>query len=273
MRLSELQRGALRKALDGVDGRAYLYGSRTDDSRRGGDVDVLIFSDADPHRLSADVRVRYRMECDERIDVLVVNPARIDSEQRAFLNIIEKDILPINGEISEVNPMGSNDSVSGDGAGAGARENGEDMSERQRRLIGSAAGKATAAAALVGASLAKVPAYSEEEDYSADEREPYDALTDRFIRAVEMCLQFFRRFERLEFGEESLTLRDRLNRMERLGLITSVELWMKMRDVRNRAVHDYQPDQLKRMYDDMMEIFGPELLGCAGEIEKVLERR
>lgn len=264
MRLSELQRGALRKALDGVDGRAYLYGSRTDDSRRGGDVDVLIFSDADPHRLSADVRVRYRMECDERIDVLVVNPARIDSEQRAFLDIIEKDILPINGEISEVNPMGSNDSVSGEG---------EDMSERQRRLIGSAAGKATAAAALVSASLAKVPAYSEEEDYSADEREPYDALTDRFIRAVEMCLQFFRGFERLEFGEESLTLRDRLNRMERLGLITSVELWMKMRDVRNRAVHDYQPDQLKRMYDDMMEIFGPELLGCAGEIEKSLERR
>ena len=148
------------------------------------------------------------------------------------------------------------------------------MSERQRRLIGSAAGKATAAAAaLVGASLAKVPAYSEGEDYSADEREPYDALTDRFIRAVEMCLQFFRGFERLEFGEESLTLRDRLNRMERLGLITSVELWMKMRDVRNRAVHDYQPDQLKRMYDDMMEIFGPELLGCAGEIEKSLERR
>ena len=266
MRLSELQCGALRKALDGVDGRAYLYGSRTDDSRRGGDVDVLIFSDADPHRLSADVRVRYRMECDERIDVLVVNPARIDSEQRAFLDIIEKDILPINGEISEVNPMGSNDSVSGDGAGAGVRENGEDMSERQRRLIGSAA-------ALVGASLAKVPAYSEEEDYSADEREPYDALTDRFIRAVEMCLQFFRGFERLEFGEESLTLRDRLNRMERLGLITSVELWMKMRDVRNRAVHDYQPDQLKRMYDDLMQIFGPELLGCAGEIEKVLERR
>ena len=170
MRLSELQRGALRKALDGVDGRAYLYGSRTDDSRRGGDVDVLIFSDADPHRLSADVRVRYRMECDERIDVLVVNPARIDSEQRAFLDIIEKDILPINGEISGVKPMGSNDSVSGDG---------EDMSERQRRLIGSAA-------ALVSASLAKVPAYSEEEDYSADEREPYDALTDRFIRAGEI---------------------------------------------------------------------------------------
>ena len=165
-----------------------------------------------------------------------------------------------------MNPMGSNDSVSGGGAGAGARENGEDMSERQRRLIGSAA-------ALVSASLAKVPAYSEEQDYSADEREPYDALTDRFIRAVEMCLQFFRGFERLEFGEESLTLRDRLNRMERLGLITSVELWMKMRDVRNRAVHDYQPDQLKHMYDDMMEIFGPELLGCAGEIEKFLERR
>ena len=255
MRLSAPQLQALKNALEGVAGRVYLYGSRTDHARRGGDIDVLIFSDADPYRLSADVRLRYQMECDEKIDVLVVDPNRIDAEQRAFLNLIETDMLPIDRELLPMNSMHEHDSSA-------------DTTTDQRRLTASAATKVSKAVALVSASLAKLPTYHEDRDYTADEREPYDALTDRFVRAVEVCLQFFRSFERLQFGEESLTLRDRLNRMERLGLIDSVELWIGMRDVRNRAVHGYLPDQLKRMYDDIMGTFGPELARCSGKVRQ-----
>lgn len=258
MRLSAPQLSALKNALDGVAGRVYLYGSRTDDARRGGDIDVLIFSDADPYRLSADVRLRYQMECDEKIDVLVVDPNRIDAEQRAFLNLIESDMLPIDGELLPMNSMHEHDSSA------------DTTTTDQRRLTASAATKVSKAVALVSASLAKLPTYREDRDYTADEREPYDALTDRLVRAVEVCLQFFRSFERLQFGEESLTLRDRLNRMERLGLIDSVELWIGMRGVRNRAVHGYLPDQLKRMYDDIMETFGPELARCSGEVQQAI---
>jgi hypothetical protein len=99
-------------------------------------------------------------------------------------------------------------------------------------------GKVMDAMALVQASLNKLAPYEETRHYSADESEPYDALSDRFIRAVEVSLKFFRSYERLQFAEESDTLRDRLNRMEKLKVITSVERWFNMRDVRNRIVFD-----------------------------------
>lgn len=118
------------------------------------------------------------------------------------------------------------------------------------------------AVALVRASLAKLGAYDETRDYSADEREPFDALSDRFIRAVEVGLKFLRSYERLQFAEESETLRDRLNRMEKLELISSVELWFAMRDVRNRIVHDYLPAEIRQMYDDIMGPFSAELAYC-----------
>jgi hypothetical protein len=112
--------------------------------------------------------------------------------------------------------------------------------------------KMLATIALVQASVRKLEPYDESHAYSADESEPYDAFSDRFIRAVEICLKFFQSYERLQFAEESDTLRDLLNRMEKLGLASSVELWFDMRDVRNRIVYDYLPGETKQMYDDIM---------------------
>jgi len=124
---------------------------------------------------------------------------------------------------------------------------------------------------LVQASLNKVAPYDPHCDYTADEREPYDALCDRFIRAVEVSLKFFRTYEKVQFAEESDTLRDMLNRIEKVGLISSVELWFRMRDVRNRIVHDYLPEKVKEMYDDIMGAFGSELQLCARSAKKCLQ--
>jgi hypothetical protein len=47
MRLTEAEIQALREALDGLPiERVFLFGSRTDDARRGGDIDVLLYSRA-----------------------------------------------------------------------------------------------------------------------------------------------------------------------------------------------------------------------------------
>lgn len=130
-------------------------------------------------------------------------------------------------------------------------------------------GKVLDTIALVQASLNKLAPYEEARRYSADESEPYDALSDRFIRAVEVSLKFFRSYERLQFAEESDTLRDRLNRMEKLMLITSVERWFNMRDVRNRIVHDYLPNETKQMYDDVMGDFAVELAFLVNTIRQM----
>jgi 4-alpha-glucanotransferase len=123
--------------------------------------------------------------------------------------------------------------------------------------------------ALVQASLGKLAPYEETRNYGADESEPYDALSDRFIRAVEISLKFFRSYERLQFAEESDTLRDRLNRMEKLELVSSVEQWFNMRDVRNRIVHDYLPNEIKQMYDDIMGPFASELKFCTDQARQL----
>jgi predicted nucleotidyltransferase len=96
MRLLEREKAALAHALQGVDGEAYLYGSRTDSARKGGDIDVLVFARVDsPYRLSQEISVRFRMECDEKIDVLVVNPDHISDEQKPFLKLIQQEAVPL----------------------------------------------------------------------------------------------------------------------------------------------------------------------------------
>lgn len=91
LRLSETEQLALHRALQDVPGEVFVYGSRTDPTAKGGDIDVLIIARVDsPYRLSQDITVKFQMECDEKIDVLVVNPDTIPEEQAAFVQSIFK---------------------------------------------------------------------------------------------------------------------------------------------------------------------------------------
>jgi predicted nucleotidyltransferase len=91
MRLSREQKQALNTALQGVRGEIYLFGSRVRTAARGGDIDILILTDIDPYELSKQVKARFIMECDERIDVVVMNPNALTQENIAFLQTIEKE--------------------------------------------------------------------------------------------------------------------------------------------------------------------------------------
>ena len=91
LRLDQEQLTALDFALQGLPpGQIYLFGSRLDLKKRGGDIDILIFSEADPFQLSHQVAVNFFEKCEEKIDVLVINPNRLTEEQQAFLNQICK---------------------------------------------------------------------------------------------------------------------------------------------------------------------------------------
>ncbi len=91
MRLDNLQRNALQNAVKDVNGEVYLFGSRVDDNKKGGDIDLLIFSEENPFKLSQKVSVKFFMECEEKIDVTVMNPNNLTKEQEAFLKIITKE--------------------------------------------------------------------------------------------------------------------------------------------------------------------------------------
>jgi len=91
MRLDNEEKRVLKKALKGVEGEIFLFGSRVDDAKKGGDIDVLIFSEENAYQLSQDVAIRFFMECEEKIDVVVMNPNKLTQEQQAFLNVIQKE--------------------------------------------------------------------------------------------------------------------------------------------------------------------------------------
>ena len=74
---------------------------------------------------------------------------------------------------------------------------------------------------LVEASLSRITPYDVNQNYTPEEMEPYDAMSGRFIRAIEGSLKFFRTYERYLFVESSDTIRDLLNRMATVDLITS----------------------------------------------------
>ncbi len=95
LRLSETERLALQHALQDVQGEVFIYGSRTDLAARGGDIDVLVINRTSaPYRLSQDITVKFQMACDEKIDVLVVNPDTLSAEQGAFVQSILQTGVP-----------------------------------------------------------------------------------------------------------------------------------------------------------------------------------
>ena len=131
--------------------------------------------------------------------------------------------------------------------------------------------KALSAIVLVEASVNRVKPYQVDKQYTPQELEPYDALSDRFVRAVETSIKFFRSYEILMFAETSETLRDQLNRMEKLNLITETSTWMAMRDVRNRIVHDYLPEDVKQIYQEIRGKFSDELFFMRTQISQLTE--
>ena len=93
MRLDAEQTSALKYALNLVTDEVYLFGSRLDSSRKGGDIDLLVFSKQDSFQLSQQITLRFFEKCEEKIDVVVMDPSRLTEEQQAFLNLIEKQRL------------------------------------------------------------------------------------------------------------------------------------------------------------------------------------
>lgn len=90
MRLDAIEKKAIELAINDVKGEVFLFGSRVDNDKKGGDVDLLIFSASDPYSLSKQVAVEFFKHCEEKIDVVVMDPDRLTPTQEAFLNLIHK---------------------------------------------------------------------------------------------------------------------------------------------------------------------------------------
>ena len=91
VRLDDAEIAALEAALDGVSASSIeLFGSRTDSAARGGDIDILILSAAPRLETARRVSSRFFIHCEERIDVVVLDPARLSAAEEAFLRSLRR---------------------------------------------------------------------------------------------------------------------------------------------------------------------------------------
>ena len=90
--------------------------------------------------------------------------------------------------------------------------------------------------------------------------EPYDALSSRFERCVEVFLgKYLRSLELHVMGAASATIRERLQFGHKIGLLKDVELWLEMREFRNRMPHDYLPEKLGELFEAIRGRFAHEI--------------
>ena len=91
VRLDDAEAAALVAAVDGLVADAVeLFGSRTDAAGRGGDIDVLILTSAPRFETARWVSTRFFRHCEERIDVVVLDPDRLTAAEDAFLRSLRR---------------------------------------------------------------------------------------------------------------------------------------------------------------------------------------
>jgi uncharacterized protein len=88
MRLCQDEKTALQNAIADIEDEVYIFGSRVDDSKKGGDIDILIFSKKKSYDLSQLISTRFFMAMDSKLDVVVFDKDNMSKKQSAFVNTL-----------------------------------------------------------------------------------------------------------------------------------------------------------------------------------------
>ena len=78
MRLSTQERAIIKQTVSGLDAEAqvYLFGSRVDDAKKGGDIDLLIMSGKLRQAAARTIRAKLFQRLDEqKIDITIAQDA------------------------------------------------------------------------------------------------------------------------------------------------------------------------------------------------------
>lgn len=85
-------------------------------------------------------------------------------------------------------------------------------------------------------------------DHTLEELDHLEGLTSRFARLSDLLIQkIFRLIETLDLDSPG-TVRDRIHRAEKKGLIASADIFVEIRDLRNHIAHAYHVAELENIY-------------------------
>lgn len=223
MRLAQSQADTIVKLTRdqlGPSARVWLFGSRADDSKRGGDIDLLV-------------------EVDRPLDNRMLAAARLDAAFQMALGEQKFDVLLLD-PVSEPQPIHAIAKREGVELTAPAH------SPEQLRLLSLLEVVRREALWLLRAEK-RLFAHPLDADWLAGlelddaASETLEAFVSRFARLqdnlgdklIPACLR--------ALAERTGSALDNLNRAEKLGLLWSAQDWLAARTLRNRMVHEYQP--------------------------------
>ena len=83
MRISQIEAKALKSSMKGFKGEVYLFGSRADDAKKGGDIDLLLkpFSKINTLELSLMIKKKFFIICEEDLDIVIYKKGDIFCEE------------------------------------------------------------------------------------------------------------------------------------------------------------------------------------------------
>ena len=124
------------------------------------------------------------------------------------------------------------------------------------------------AGCLLEDSLGRYTPYDRHKKYTPQEMEFYDSLSFRYTKALEAAFYSFKSIELELTGKSSEFLRDQLLKMEKINIITSTDEWMEARKLRNKMAHSYQPEELEKIYAQVI-VFSRMLLDALAKAGKL----
>ena len=90
--------------------------------------------------------------------------------------------------------------------------------------------------------------------YQPEELESFESFTGRFARLSDILIQkVFRLVDEIDLDTQG-TIRDRINRAEKKGLINSSDTFVEIRMVRNDIAHEYLPEAIQEIFVKVLEL-------------------
>lgn len=126
------------------------------------------------------------------------------------------------------------------------------MTELKKQLLAEQIEALISAAEILRSSHEKCHSIGIRPGLDNEQMESFEALTARFARLSDMIIQqILRSIDVLDL-EDTGTVRDRINRAEKKGLIGSAEDFVQIRMLRNEIAHEYKTETILEIFERVL---------------------
>ncbi|MBI1871662.1 MAG: hypothetical protein HYS07_10815 [Chlamydiae bacterium] len=109
------------------------------------------------------------------------------------------------------------------------------------------------------------------EKYEPQELESFETLTSRFARLSDILTQkIFRLIDEIDLDSGG-TVRDRIYRAEKKGLVENADSFIDIRILRNDITHEYKPEALEDIFNKVLS-FTPILVDSVGRVRRYSQK-